>query len=266
MLLIITQHRLPTCEGRFAQLFEVANSNDPGPSVDFLQWWFLAAKRYPVPASPYHQLPADDIPVDATQRQFAPHPERPVVPDVPDNIRLARRMLVGTRTMSRDWQWLDEIMVDDAHAVQPAQRIRHMPEGRGRRRGGRDGGGRGEGGDTAPTQKIQGVASTSHAHHARTSTHAWLDRLSSPGLQQMIDEILMPCDDSYRPKFDGTQFDSQVHFDLNEPVSGPSQAFMALGGTPPSAHLPGESWEVPFMAPAAVPTPAALPAPAEQPD
>ncbi|MED6213427.1 hypothetical protein PIB30_093235, partial [Stylosanthes scabra] len=97
--------------------------------------------------------------------------------------------------------------------------------------------------------------------------HAWLHGLSSPGFQQMIDEILMPGNDGYRPDFDGTQGDgSHVHLDLNEPVSGPSQAFMALGETPPSAHVPGASWEIPFMALASVLTLPASPAPAEQPD
>ncbi|MED6157453.1 hypothetical protein PIB30_023184 [Stylosanthes scabra] len=69
----------------------------------------------------------------------------------------------------------------------------------------------------------------------------------------------------YRPdtRFDG----SQVYLDLNEPMSGPSHLFMALGGTPPSAaHVPGGSWEIPFMEPAHLPTPPASPAPAEQPD
>ncbi|MED6170263.1 hypothetical protein PIB30_029122 [Stylosanthes scabra] len=52
----------------FAQLFDVAQSADLGPSADFLQWWILAVRRYLVPAGPYHRLPPDDIPVDATQR------------------------------------------------------------------------------------------------------------------------------------------------------------------------------------------------------
>ncbi|MED6108501.1 hypothetical protein PIB30_024530 [Stylosanthes scabra] len=176
--------------------------------------------------------------------------------------------MVGTRTTARDWQWLDEMMDVDAPAVRPTQRIRRMPEDYGRRRRGRGDRGRAEGGDTAPTQQSEGGASTSHAHHAGRSTQAWLDGLSSPGFQQMIDEILMPGDGGYRPEFDGTQLDdSQVHFDLNEPVFGPAQAFMALGGTPPSAaHVLGRFWVVPFMAPAIVSTPPALPAPAEQPD
>ncbi|MED6108069.1 hypothetical protein PIB30_020167 [Stylosanthes scabra] len=69
----------------------------------------------------------------------------------------------------------------------------------------------------------------------------------------------------YRPD---TQFDgSSVHLDLNEPVSGPSHLFMALGGTPPSAsHVSGASWDVPFIKPARLPTPPVSPALAEQPD
>ncbi|MED6119005.1 hypothetical protein PIB30_007895 [Stylosanthes scabra] len=40
---------------------------------------------------------------------------------------------------------------------------------------------------------------------------------------------------------------------------------MALGGTPPSAaHMPGGSWDVPFMKHAHLPTPPASPTPAEQ--
>ncbi|MED6199971.1 hypothetical protein PIB30_080839 [Stylosanthes scabra] len=47
--------------------------------------------------------------------------------------------------------------------------------------------------------------------------------LSSLGFQDLMDQILLPGD-GYRPKFDDTQFD----VDLNEPVSSPSQSFMAL--------------------------------------
>ncbi|MED6132533.1 hypothetical protein PIB30_019861 [Stylosanthes scabra] len=69
---------------------------------------------------------------------------------------------------------------------------------------------------------------------------------------------------AYRPD---TQFDdSPVHLDLNEPMSGPSHVFMALGGIPPSAsHVPGASWDVPFMEPARLSTPLVSLAPAEQP-
>ncbi|MED6195467.1 hypothetical protein PIB30_038071 [Stylosanthes scabra] len=92
---------------------------------------------------------------------------------------------------------------------------------------------------------------------------ALLDGLSSPGFQQMISDIMLEGNSGYRPD---TQFDgSPVHLDLNEPVSGPSLLFIALGMTPPlAAHVPGGSWEVQFMEPARLPTPPASPAPAEQ--
>ncbi|MED6169610.1 hypothetical protein PIB30_022828 [Stylosanthes scabra] len=139
------------------QLFEVALSDNPGSSADFLWWWYLAARRYLVPAGPYHHLPADEIPVEATQKQLASHPERPTVPDVPDNRRSGRRMMVGTRPTARDWQWLDDMIGEDASAERSTQKIRRMPESYGRRRGGRGGRGRGEGGDTTPTLQTQGA-------------------------------------------------------------------------------------------------------------
>ncbi|MED6170435.1 hypothetical protein PIB30_030859 [Stylosanthes scabra] len=114
---------------RFALLFEVAQAKNSGPS------WFTAGKRYLVLVGPFHQLPADDIPVDATQRLSAPDPHRPVMLDVPDNRRTAKRMMVGMRTTARDWQWLDEMMADAVQAAPPTQRIRRMAEGRGRPRG-----------------------------------------------------------------------------------------------------------------------------------
>ncbi|MED6183660.1 hypothetical protein PIB30_039779 [Stylosanthes scabra] len=92
---------------------------------------------------------------------------------------------------------------------------------------------------------------------------AFLDGLSSPRFRQMISDIMLEGGSCYRPdmQFDG----SPVHLDRNEHVSGPSHLFMALSGSPPSAaHVPGGSWEVPFMEPADLSTPPASPAPAEQ--
>ncbi|MED6196432.1 hypothetical protein PIB30_047515 [Stylosanthes scabra] len=177
-------------------------------------------------------------------------------------------------------------MAEDAPATPPTQKIRCMPEsyarrrGAGRpRRGGRVGRGRGEGGDAAPTQQTQGGASTSQAvEEAGTSSQAYLPSTpSDPGDHDPIDYelpdaaghfisgVLHVGDGGYRSD---TQFDgSQVHLDLNEPLSGPSHLFMALGGTPPSAaHVPGGSWDIPFMEFARLATPPASPALAEQPD
>ncbi|MED6205529.1 hypothetical protein PIB30_018517 [Stylosanthes scabra] len=259
------------------QLFQVVPSTDRGPTADFIRLWILAGMRYLVPADHFHHLPPDDIPVEATQRQSGPHPARPDVPHVPDNRRPARRMM-----------WLDDMMAEDAPAASPTQKNRRMPmsyacrRGAGRpRRGGRARRGRGEGGDTAPTQQTQGGASTSRAvEEAGTSSRAYLSPtpqtqgttipstmsipLQQPGFEQLMSDIMREGGSAYRPD---TQFDgSPVHLDLNEPMSGPSHLFMALGGTPPSAsHVPGASWDVPFMELARLPTPPASPAPAEQP-
>ncbi|MED6193490.1 hypothetical protein PIB30_019963 [Stylosanthes scabra] len=142
---------------------------------DFLQWWILTSRRYFVSAGPYHRLSLDEIPVEITQRQSTPHPVRHDVPHVQDNRRLGRRVMVRTRTTARDWQWLDKMMAEDAPTKRPAQKIRRMPEGYGRRRraGRASRGGRGcvEGSDMAPTQQTQGGANTSQAVDAAGRAH-----------------------------------------------------------------------------------------------
>ncbi|MED6147028.1 hypothetical protein PIB30_040136 [Stylosanthes scabra] len=152
---------------------------------------------------------------------------------------LSRLGLTTTTWEENDGWDEDEMMAEDASAERSTRKIRRMLEGYGRRRGaGRGGRDRREGCDMAPTQ--QTLASPSQP---------MLYGLSSPGFQQMISKILLEGDGGYRPD---TQFDgSPIHLDLNEPVSGPSHMFMALGGTPPSAaHVPSGSWVVPFMEPA----------------
>ncbi|MED6197561.1 hypothetical protein PIB30_057555 [Stylosanthes scabra] len=218
---------------RWEQLYQVVPSTDPGPTADFIRWWILAGNRYLVPEDLFHRLPPEEIPIEAVQRQSAPHPPRP---DVPDNKRPVRRMMVGTRTTARDWQWLDDALAEDAPAAPPTQRNRRMPvrygcwRGAGRpRRGGRAGKGCGEEGDAAPTQQTQGGASTSRA--------AFLDALHSPGFEQLISDMTRDDGSAYRPdmQFDG----SPVHLDLNEPMSGPSHLFMALVSAAPTEQ-PGE--------------------------
>ncbi|MED6200172.1 hypothetical protein PIB30_082530 [Stylosanthes scabra] len=186
--------------------------------------------------------PAEDISVDATQRQSAPHPERPVVPDVPDNKRPGRRMMVGTRTTARDWQWLDEMMAEDTPAVRPISTLGGCPRAMDVGEGGEAVEVAGRGLTRCLHSRVR-VVPAPVMHIMRGQAHrAWLDGLSSPGFQQMIDEILLPGNGGYRPEFDGMLLDgSQVHLNLNEHVSGLSQAFMALGGTPPSAHVPSGS-------------------------
>ncbi|MED6220208.1 hypothetical protein PIB30_042718 [Stylosanthes scabra] len=248
---------------RFEQLFNVAQSADPGPTTDFLQSWIFPARRYLVPANHFHCLPPDEIPVEATQTQSGPHPARPNVPHVPDNRRPGRRMMVGTRTTARDWQWLDKMMAKDAPVEQPTQKIRRMPESYARRRGA----GRPRRGGRAGSRRGEGVTRRLPSTLRVVPAPVFLDELSSSGFQQMISDILQEGDGGYRPD---TQFDgSQVHLDLNALCLVHCMCLWLLvgllhlqGGTPPSAaHVPGGSWEVPFMEPAHLSTPLASHAP-----
>ncbi|MED6192477.1 hypothetical protein PIB30_010412 [Stylosanthes scabra] len=192
------------------QLFEVVQSADPDHTADFIQWWILTDRRYLVPADRFHHL----------------HPTR--------SRRPARRMMVGTRTTARDWQWLNDIMTEDAPAAPPTQKNRRMPVSYGCRRGAgrprRASRGRREGGDAAPTQQTQCGASTSQAiEEAGTSSQAYLsptpqtqgttilstmsspsqqaflDGLHSPGFEQLISDIMREGDSGNRPD---TQFDA----------------------------------------------------------
>ncbi|MED6120400.1 hypothetical protein PIB30_020592 [Stylosanthes scabra] len=124
-------------------------------------------------------------------------------------------------------------------------------------------------GGASTSQPVQEVGTSSHAYLSPTpqtqgttipstmsspSQQAFLDGINSPTFQHYISGVLHQGHDGYRQD---TQFDgSLLHVDLNEPFSGPSNLFMAFGGTPPSAaHVPGGSWDLPFMEPARLPSP-----------
>ncbi|MED6114463.1 hypothetical protein PIB30_080451 [Stylosanthes scabra] len=92
-----------------------------------------------------------------------------------------------------------------------------MPEDGGRR-GVRRGGGVG---GKAPSAQPLGGASSSGTHEAGSSQES---------------EQMLSGNTVYIPGFDGSQ--GQVHVDLNEPASDPSQLFMTQAGTPPSAYMP----------------------------
>ncbi|MED6142292.1 hypothetical protein PIB30_112219, partial [Stylosanthes scabra] len=120
------------------QTFTVVEVQDPGPSAGYLRWWFLAARRFLDPDDAFYPRPPDEIPPEAIQRVADTPVGGNQVDDVPDNRRPGRRRMVGTRTTDRDWQWLDEMLGDEAAAP---RHVRRMPEDGGRMGGrGEDGG------------------------------------------------------------------------------------------------------------------------------
>ncbi|MED6189351.1 hypothetical protein PIB30_095154 [Stylosanthes scabra] len=128
---------------RHEQTFTVVEVQDPGPSADYLRWWYLAARKFLAPDDAIYPRPLDEIPPEAIQRVADTPVGGNQVDDVPDNRRPGRRRMVGTRTTDRDWQWLDEMLGYEAAAP---RRVRRMPEDGGRRggRGGRTEGRTGE--------------------------------------------------------------------------------------------------------------------------
>ncbi|MED6173891.1 hypothetical protein PIB30_063955 [Stylosanthes scabra] len=81
---------------------------------DYLRWWYLAARRFLAPDDAFYPRPPDEIPPEAIQRVADTSAGGTQVDDVPDNRRPDRRRMVGTRTTNRDWQWLDEMIRDEA--------------------------------------------------------------------------------------------------------------------------------------------------------
>ncbi|MED6150262.1 hypothetical protein PIB30_070752 [Stylosanthes scabra] len=240
-------------DSRHDHTFTVEEVQDPGPSADYLRWWFLAWKRYLAPVDAFFPRPLDEIPSEAFDRVAdTPHTYR--VDDAPDNRRPDRRRMVGTRTTARDWQWVDEMLGENIHVPRQARR---MPEG-GSRREGRGGGRGGQAGGRGPSDQAHGGASSSRApagqaHGGASNSQDYQDflvGLNSPGFQRTLQQIFTG-DTVYRPYVDGCQ--GQIQVDLNEPASHPSHMFMTYAGTPPSTYMP----EPYVVASEIVPAPAA---------
>ncbi|QHO44349.1 uncharacterized protein DS421_5g170420 [Arachis hypogaea] len=102
---------------------------DPGPSHEFLTWWYQHGKRFLSPEMLLGDPRGVPIPDEATQRGAGRLPDMDRVEDVPDRRRIERRARVGTRRSQREWNWVDQAM--DA-GDDPVRGV-----GRGRGRGGR---------------------------------------------------------------------------------------------------------------------------------
>ncbi|MED6190991.1 hypothetical protein PIB30_111553, partial [Stylosanthes scabra] len=101
--------------------------------------------------------------------------------------------MVGTRTTDRDWQWLDEMLGEEAAAP---RRVRRMPEDGGRRGGGGEDGGA-DGGEAGALHLSPMVVRAVLIRQGLVSR-------ASPGFQQMLQQLMVD-DTSYRPAFDGRQ-------------------------------------------------------------
>ncbi|RYR29528.1 hypothetical protein Ahy_B01g053943 isoform C [Arachis hypogaea] len=103
---------------------------DPGPSHDFLTWWYQHGKRFLSPEMLLGDPRGIPIPDEATQRGAGRLPDMDRVEDVPDRRRIERRARVGTRRSQREWIGADLAMDDVEPPVRGGGRVR----GRGGRR------------------------------------------------------------------------------------------------------------------------------------
>ncbi|RYR74165.1 serine/threonine-protein phosphatase 7 long form homolog isoform X1 [Arachis hypogaea] len=88
---------------RFDNVLRFQIVPNPGPSVDYLNWWFRIARRF---LSPEHLLVdprVAGIPQDARPRGESANPAMVEAPDVPDRRSIERRARVGTRTSQRNY-------------------------------------------------------------------------------------------------------------------------------------------------------------------
>ena len=86
---------------------------DPGPSADYLDWWYREAQRFLSPGAAFADPRGTQIPLEAFQRGSSQVPRRSQLPDMPDNRRVERRRRVGTRDTGREWRWLHDAMQED---------------------------------------------------------------------------------------------------------------------------------------------------------
>ncbi|MED6222205.1 hypothetical protein PIB30_062131 [Stylosanthes scabra] len=208
---------------RHEQTFTVVEVQDPGPSANYLRWWYLAARRFLAPNDAFYPRPPDEIPPETIQRIADTPVGGNQVDDVLDNRRPGRRRMVGTRTTigigSGSMRCLEtrplHLAVLDPHGSASSSH------------------------QAGPSQPSEVPATPQHHFDSSTPVFGspsqdFMVGLNSPGFQRTLQQLMVD-DTTYRPGFDGSQV--QVHMDLNEPASAPSHLFTAYAGTLASVYM-----------------------------
>ncbi|RYR22210.1 hypothetical protein Ahy_B03g067485 [Arachis hypogaea] len=98
---------------RLDAVISIERVADPGPSANYLDWWYREAQRFLSPGAAFADPRGTQIPPEAFQRGSSQVPRRSQLPDMPDNRRVERRHRVGTRDTGREWRWLHDAMQED---------------------------------------------------------------------------------------------------------------------------------------------------------
>ncbi|RYR31726.1 hypothetical protein Ahy_B01g056601 [Arachis hypogaea] len=116
-------------QNRFNAVLSIPRVPDPGPSANFLRWWYREA------------IKVEEISQDVVQRGSSQAPPRVPMPHVPDNRRVEQRRCVGTRATDQEWRWLDDMIQNDRSSGDGVGHGDHrVRRGRPQRRSGSSGG------------------------------------------------------------------------------------------------------------------------------
>ncbi|RYR02451.1 hypothetical protein Ahy_B06g081243 [Arachis hypogaea] len=255
-------------ENRLDAVISVERVADPGPSADYLDWWYREAQRFLSPGAAFADPRGTQIPPEAYQRGSSQVPRRSQLPDMPDNRRVERRRRVGTRDTGREWRWLHDAMQEDDAGGDARDEVDHRVCRANARRGRTLDDTQHAGGvsGTAATE-AGGDTFTSRAYSQMpeftpTMTMDLDDQLVSPrfyadfaelirddagtsnvqfggqSYQQQMPDVQMETG-AYQPHM--TEMHSQPHdyqgqygVDLNVPAGSPLDTWFTMGGTPQS--------------------------------
>ncbi|RYR31584.1 hypothetical protein Ahy_B01g056410 [Arachis hypogaea] len=140
-------------QNRVDFVLSIPRVSDPGPSADFLRWWYRVAHRFLSPNFLIADPREEEISQDVVQKGSSQAPSRVSMPDVPDNRCVERRRRIATWATDREWRWLDEMIQDDTAGGDGVGHVDHRVwRGRPQRRGGASGVASGGPGDR-PTEQ-----------------------------------------------------------------------------------------------------------------
>ncbi|KAL4349839.1 hypothetical protein AHAS_Ahas10G0082100 [Arachis hypogaea] len=98
---------------RLDAVISIERVADPGPSADYLDWWYRGAHRFLSPGAAFTDPRGTEIPEEALQRGSSQVPRRSQLPHMPDNRRVERRRRVGPRESGREWRWIYDMLHED---------------------------------------------------------------------------------------------------------------------------------------------------------
>ncbi|RYQ80790.1 hypothetical protein Ahy_Scaffold1g106959 isoform C [Arachis hypogaea] len=248
---------------RLDAVISIERVADPGPSADYLDWWYRDAHRFLSPGAAFTDPRGTEIPEEALQRGSSQVPRRSQLPHMPDNRRVERRRRVGTRESGREWRWIyDMLHEDDAggeaadvggHRVRRSSGRRRGPQGATQFGGAASGTtGTETAGDTftqtfTPTMTMDVDDQMGSAHFYSDFAAVLRDdagpshvQVDAPPYQPSAPDVVFDTT-AYHPHMTEMQpqvpdFQGQYAVDLNQPAGSPLDTWFTMGGTPQSAY------------------------------